>query len=148
MTNINRDTLVENFISNKELIISILLENRKVFDYSIRYIQNTKTGIELMKDLITDFIDEAFYFEETIKNKKVFIDLVDNYDLSEYIDWLVDIYDEDLMVSYSYFQDYTEICEWDEYMVEIMQKAQFDWYTELFEAIRNKFLTYLKWLEN
>jgi hypothetical protein len=28
-----------------------------------------------------------------------------------------------------------------------MKKAQFEWYSELFETIKNKFITYLEWLD-
>ena len=143
MTNINREELVKDFISNEEIIGSILLENRRVFDYSIKNIQNSKTGIELMKDLISDFIKEIFFFDKTINNKEDFFHLVKEYDLNEYIDWLVDIYDEDLVSSYLYFKEYVDICEWDEDIIEIMQRAQFIWFTILFENIKQEFSVYL-----
>jgi hypothetical protein len=40
MTNINKDTLIENFISDEEIISSISLNNRNVIDYYVKKDKN------------------------------------------------------------------------------------------------------------
>jgi hypothetical protein len=64
-----------------------------------------------MKVLINDFIKETFYFDDSIKTNKELLKLVKNYELTEYIDLEIDIYDEDLINSYTYFQEYTDKIE-------------------------------------
>ena len=57
------------------------------------------------------------------------------------------IYDEDLINSYKYFQEYTDKVDWDPDINLIMKEAQFEWYSNLYEEIKNKFITNLEWLE-
>ncbi len=140
MPNINKKELLEDFISNKEIINKILLENRKVFDYIIKDEKTSKTWTELMKVLINDFIKETFYFYEDIKTNKELLKLVKDYELTEYIDWKIDIYDEDLINSYRYFQEYTDKIEWDFDINLIMKEAQFEWYAKIYEDIKKHLL--------
>jgi hypothetical protein len=39
-----------------------------------------------MKEIISDFIKEEFYFDDEIKTKKQLLERLEDYDLSEYVD--------------------------------------------------------------
>jgi len=121
----------------------ILVDNRKVFDYIIKNNKTWKTWIELMKELIIDFIKENFYFDEDIKTKEQLLKLVEEFDLSEYIDWLIDIYDEDLINSYIYFQEFID--DWEKSdVLEVLSIAQYDWYSKIFESIKERVKIFLE----
>jgi len=142
MNTLNKAQLLNDFLNKNDIISEILSANRKVFYYIIKDDKTWKTGIELMKDLITDFIKETFYFDEDVKTKEELLKLVEEYDLTEYIDWLIDIYDEDLVNSYSYFQEFVE--EWeDPDILDKLKNAQYYWYSKLFEDIQNDFRIFL-----
>ena len=147
MKNINKKELLTKFISNKDILSNILRENRKVFDYIIKDSKSWKTWIELMEILISDFIEETFFFEDIIKSNEELLKIVKNYDLSEYIDWKIDIYDEDLSSSYIYFQDFADENEKYFNITKIMNQAQFDWYSEIYEEIKTEFIKFLEWLK-
>ena len=146
MKNINKEELLKKFISNKDVILNLLIENRKVFDYTTKNNKTWKTRIELMNSLISDFIKETFYFDETIKTNNELLELVKNYNLFEFIDWEIDIYDEDLGNSYVFFQEYTDKIEWDNDINTTLKEAQFNWYSKLYEEVKTEFIKSLEWL--
>jgi len=149
MENINKEKLLEEFLSNKEIVYKLLSENRKVFDYIIKWDKTWKTGIELMEEEIKDFIEETFFYDNDLNTKEELLESIEDYDLYEYIDWKIDIYDEDLLNSYTYFQEFVEKEEQASDLLEILKKAQFDWYEKFYEDIRNEFVEFLgKYFQN
>jgi len=135
---------VEDFILSEEIIRKIAMANSSTIEYYYtRYSSSTHTC-----DMIKDIIKESFYNELEWKDIDELINIINNYDNFEYIDWLVDIYYSDFIKSMNYFDMNTPIIEWDETITDIIRRAQFEWYSELFEDIRKEFIEYLKWLDS
>lgn len=148
MTNINRDTLVEEFINTIKI-----WENRiykKIFLY--------KVESERLKEWVKSFIDDSIkYFTETFlcdanytwefnyTSLEDLIDDIEEFDLHEVADNKVDLHYHDLMNSYITFDKWLDINEKNDLSItETIQLAQYEAYTELYELIRTKFLDFLK----
>ncbi len=144
METIRKEQLLLDFTNDKKVMLEILHNNRRVFDYIIRKDKTSIDIIYLIQKVIKDFIEETFYFDDSIKTKDELLELVRDYDLIEYIDSLVDIYDEDLINSYNSFQEYIEKVEWDVDILEIIKVWQFNWYSKFYEDIKNEFIKFLK----
>lgn len=147
MANINKDALVGNFILDEDVIASISEDNRDVIDYYVKKekYENYISLPEIIWDITKNIFDEELRWE----NIDEIIYNIEQSNLSETIDWLIDIYDEDIINSYFYFDtdiDIEIVDTEDDIIISILKKAQFEWYSELFETIKNKFLTYLEWL--
>ena len=102
-----------------------------------------------------EYVVNAFFSEELrweslneIKNN------IEECDLYEYVDDLVDIYDEDLINSYFYFNTNIELDDYwisdedDDIIIKVLKQAQFEWYLSLFSELQQSFITYLEWLES
>jgi len=144
METIRKEQLLLDFTNDKKVMLEILHNNRKVFDYIIKKDKTSRDTIYLIQKVIKDFIEETFYFDDSIKTKEELLELVKDYDLIEYIDSLVDIYDEDIVNSYIYFQEYVEKVEWDVDILEIIKVWQFNWYSRFYEDIKNEFIKFLE----
>lgn len=149
MNNFNRDTLVEDFISNEEAISSISLNSRNVIDY---YVKNEKNKDYIsLPDIVWNIVKDIFEDELKWDNIDDIIYNIKENNFHEMVDWLIDIYDEDLINSYFYFDtdiDIETIDTEDDIIISIMRKSQYEWYSELFETIKNEFITFLEWLDS
>ena len=145
MKNINKEKIILEFVSNKSLLNEILSENKGVFDYITREKKVNKLSIELLKDVISDFINETFYCLENIKTKKKLLKIVKDYSLTEYVESKIDKSPEVLFESYKYFQKYIDSIEWpyDYDMFWVINEAQYSWYYDFYKKIKNSFVKFL-----
>ena len=140
MKNINIEALISEFVSNENIIRMIWMDNSNVIEYYfLKHINRTKTY-----EIIEDIIKDSFYEDLEWKTIEKIIDNLENYNSYEYIDWLVDIYEKDLINWYFYFDINTPIIEWDEIMTDVLMRAQYEGYNELFESIKKEFINYLQ----
>jgi len=150
METFNKDTLVENFTSNEDLMFEISSEHRSVIDYLVKDNEELYTFKDVMNYIINTFFEEELNRE----TKEQVISNLKECNLYEYIDDLIDVYDEDLINSYFYFDtdieiDIEEIKEENaDLILTILKETQFEGYRGLFEDIRQKFITYLEWLDD
>ena len=150
MNNLDRNTLVENFTSNTDMNLEISNDHRSVMDYLVRGKENIYNLQDIVKYITTVFFSEELNWEslEEIKYS------LEECNLYEYVDDLVDIYNEDLIKSYFYFDtdiqldDYWISDEDDDIIIKVLKQAQFEWYLSLFSELQQRFITYLEWLES
>lgn len=141
------ELLLKGFLDNEELIEKIYIENELVIDYFIKSNEN----INNLWELISDFIKEELLY--TFANSEIlfgsnYLDLylksINSFWLEDYVSWIVDIYNEDLIYSYTYFEDFAWIEEWDENLIKVMIRAQYNWYYCLFSMIIDEFINYIE----
>jgi hypothetical protein len=146
--NISKETLQIEFVSNRDTLVKIKWgDNSRIVDY---YAKKYWYSPDWNK-VINDFIEENLYFLLEDENKDLSIDNIkewfqeiNNFEIYEYVDGLIDVYNKDLVESYDFFELYVEKSEiWEDY-IEIMRRAQFDWYIELFNNIKNEFALFLE----
>lgn len=145
---IYKEDLLNDFLEDSGMITYLNWENDKVIDYLWKkYWYNSNWD-----KAYRDFIEENFYyylddenaeFDENILKK--WIEDIKEFETNDYIDWLIDVYDEDLIQSYKYFQEWTDTYEIDENNIEIMTRAQWEWYSILFNDIKYNFIKFLEW---
>lgn len=150
MNNLDRNTLVENFTWNTDMNHEISNEHRSVIDYLVKNEENLNNFQEVMGKVVNTFFSEELNWESIEEIKYGLLEC----NLYEYVDDLVDIYDEDLIKSYFYFDTNIELDnywisdDWDDLIIKILKEAQFEWYLSLFSELQQRFITYLEWLES
>ena len=135
------ENVVGEFINNEEIIDSIIGDNHSVMDYLIKYWEYKNLNYAwLVKWFLLN--NSLFWNSQTDISKALY--KIQNFNLAEYIEWEISIYDEDLINSYFYFDNWTEVKEWDKDVIYILKRAQYEWYDELYSDILNNFLEFIK----
>ena len=130
--------LVNLLIMKKELI---LLLEIIVMDYLIKYWDYKNSNyVWVIKWFLIN--NSLFWNSQTDISKALY--KIQNFNLAEYIEWEINIYDEDLLNSYYYFDNWTDVREWDKDVIYILKRAQYEWYDELYSDILNNFLEFIK----
>lgn len=143
MNTLHKDTLVADFISDTDTIAEIWMNNFQ----TIEYYYKRHSSSSKWEDMIKEIIENSFYYELEWENIQDIINNIENYYETEYVDWLVDLYDNKLIQSLDYFGINYEIQEWETDISRVIMRIQFENYLALFEDIRTEFIKYLEWLD-
>lgn len=135
------ENVVGEFINNEERIDSIIENNSSVMEYLIKYWDYKNSNyVWVIKWFLIN--NSLFWNSQTDISKALY--KIQNFNLAEYIEWEINIYDEDLLNSYYYFDNWTDVREWDKDVIYILKRAQYEWYDELYSDILNNFLEFIK----
>ncbi len=135
------ENVVGEFINNEERIDSIIGNNSSVMDYLIKYWDYKNSNyVWVIKWFLIN--NSLFWNSQTDISKALY--KIQNFNLAEYIEWEINIYDEDLLNSYYYFDNWTDVRKWDKDVIYILKRAQYEWYDELYSDILNNFLEFIK----
>ena len=140
---INKDTLVEEYINSTDIIYSNSSYNLINNHYNKDYDNYDETRI------IKIFIKEQLFilsndWKMNYDDIDYWIAEIDRFDVCEHADSSVDLYDNDLIKNYEFFEDWTDIDSSNSSSVlEIMKLWQFDWYYELYNSIKEDFIEFL-----
>lgn len=143
MTNLNRDTLMKEFIDTTDII----LDNSSYNLINNHYNKDSDYSDE--KRVIENFIKEQLFYltndwELNYDDIGNLISEIERFDVSEHADSSVDMYEDDLMKYYKTFQNWTELdVNNDLTVLDTMKQWQFDWYYELYNSIKEEFNEFL-----
>jgi len=136
------ENVVSEFMDNDEIIDSIIGNNRSVMDYLIKYWEYKNLNYAW---LIKWFLLNSHLFWNSQTDISIVNYKIQNFNLSEYIEWELNVYDVDLLNSYYYFDNWTDVKKWDKDVIYILKRAQYEWYNNLYSDILNNFLTFIKY---
>ena len=145
LTNMKKEKLLWEFLEDKLLISRIKKEYKKIIDY---YDKNHWYWFDGAK-IIFDFIESNYYqltYEDWLNYRRLeeWIKEIKEYDVNNYIFKLVDIDDEIILESYSFFQKYVNAADDDFDNLAILRDAQYVWFDELYWRIQKEFVWFLE----
>lgn len=140
-----REKLLEEFLENKVLISNIKKDYKKIIDY---YDKNHWYWFNWAK-IIFDFIEWNYYqltYEDWLNYRRLekWIKEIKDYESNDYIFNLIDLDDEIILESYSYFQKYVNAADDDFDNLAILRDAQYSAFEDLFWRISREFVGFLE----
>lgn len=140
MTNFNKDTLVEEFIDTTNV-----LDDRNYIDLILYKDKSNDVRKEIEYFIEASLYDCNYTWEFNYTSLEDLINDIEDFELHEIADSKVDIYYHDLMNSYITFDNWLDINEKNDLsIIETIQFAQYEAYSELYEVIRTEFVKFLK----
>lgn len=144
MKNINKETLVNGYLDTTS-IIEMNYNYRKISIYN-QSDKNTDFSNEIIKTYINDYL--SFLCNTEILDYDILQNWIDDIkiaDVSESADSATDFYDTDVINSYETFENWIDINESNSLSIfKAMQTGQFNAYHELFNNIKDDFISYLE----
>lgn len=132
---------------NKQELVSLQKNNNDIFEYL-----KTKKSFIDMYDFVYKFLiqEPLNYFKDNedyvVLDKETLIILhtfIEDYSNEEYIYWILDNYEDDILKSYKYFKKYMVLNN-ENSVVEALWRWQYDAYDNFLNEILELFKKYLK----
>jgi len=140
MKTMDKEQLIKEYIENNNL-----KSNEMYYDYFDIAKYKIKDSRKPLDDFIKKFLNDYLLINFNFNSYEDLINDIKDFDVLQVAGWEVDDFYNKLMSCYEFFDAWLDINERNEFsIVETIQQAQIDAYYELYDAIKNYVIDFLK----